>query len=164
MLPTEPNARLSDVTSLRLFPFEIKEANRNTSRTLSHHPSKSFPMTFQVVTIMSSITTPETFLENLLHSQYANPSYPSFAEMLFFHPPHSVAFIASNVSSVLAAAKESTARYAAGSPLGLLDGWGTGSNKRPIRRGWLSDNSRTCCKWQAFLSLYQNILHGQLRS
>jgi Asp-tRNA(Asn)/Glu-tRNA(Gln) amidotransferase A subunit family amidase len=36
--------------------------------------------------------------------------------------PHSLSFIATNVSSVLTAAKESTARYAAGRSLGLLDG------------------------------------------
>lgn len=36
--------------------------------------------------------------------------------------PHSTAFISTNVEQVLAAAKESTARYQAGTSLGLLDG------------------------------------------
>ena len=62
---------------------------------------------------LSGELTPLAVCESLLPLIRRDISSPS---------PHSLSFIATDISSVLSAAKESTARYAAGKPIGLLDG------------------------------------------
>ncbi|TGO57832.1 hypothetical protein BOTNAR_0193g00270 [Botryotinia narcissicola] len=55
---------------------------------------------------------------------------------------HSISFIATNVDSVLAAAEKSTARYAAGKSLGLLDGIPTAIKDTTHVAGYRTTNGR----------------------
>ncbi|PQE33306.1 hypothetical protein CJF32_00003846 [Rutstroemia sp. NJR-2017a WRK4] len=71
--------------------------------TVAHYHSK----------YVSGELTPLAVCQSLLPLIRRDISSPS---------PHSVSFVAINVDSILVAAKESTARYAAGRPLGLIDG------------------------------------------
>ncbi|TGO34986.1 hypothetical protein BHYA_0174g00100 [Botrytis hyacinthi] len=55
---------------------------------------------------------------------------------------HAISFIATNVDSVPAAAKKSTARYAAGKSLGILDGIPTAIKDATHRAGYRTTNGR----------------------